>query len=451
MQVATVWLLRDRRFLLAMQAGVTLTALLALGQFGRLDAPLWVAGTLAALGLMSVEGFRLFPAPKRERRRAGRTQIPRSPFARDPFAVPLLWGGAGLLAGAAGFAGLAELARHAADWFPRLRLDLEPAGSRLIAAAVWVAVANGLVSLDRLAARVRDRADRAAGATRDEGLFGVWSVVPAVAAGAGAAAVWNVLEHFGAPDAWDAAVFALCGVGLLGLARRAGVGVKTVDRGWGAAAETRGPGATAFRCGTVVLLGAELWGLLRGTGALLIGPEWLDAGPLVAVAGLGWLGGELTPPAGLKTLHRSAAAGCGALAALVANALLDVPLARKIEAASLALGSALLAAAHAGRVWEAGGEVPADDRRAEEERATVTIGLWFGTLFVLLPAAAAVFVARVRDQPWAADGLVLAASSAALLIVGSVAPARWPRRPAGRRGWPAVPRCWCSRWRTGPR
>ena len=417
LQVATVWLLRDRRFLLAVQAGVTLTALLALGQFGRLDAPLWVAGTLAALGLMSVEGFRLFPARIEGGGGPGGPR-PATAFARDPFAVPLLWGGAGLLAGAAGSAGLAELARHAAEWFPHLRLDLDPVGSRLIAAAVWVAVANGLVSLDRLAARVRDRADAAAGIMRDEGLFGVWSVVPAVAAGAGAAAVWNVLEHFGAPDAWDAAVFAACGVGLLGLARRAGVGVKSVDRGWGEAAETRGPGATAFRCGTVVLLGAELWALLRGTGALVTGPEWLDAGPLVAVAGLGWLGGELTPPAGLKTLHRLAAAGCAALAALVANALLDVPLARKIEAASLALGAALLTAAHAGRVREAGGEVSANDRRAEEERATVTIGLWFGTLFVLLPAAAAVFVARVRDQPWAADGLVLAASSAALLIVG---------------------------------
>ncbi|WP_171190061.1 hypothetical protein, partial [Alienimonas chondri] len=232
LQAATVWLLRDRRFLLAVQGGVTLTAVLALGQMHRLDEPLWVAGTLAVLGVLSVEGFRLFP--KRMKDDGGPEPLQEEqPFAQDPFAVPLLWGGAALLTGAAAFAGLAEIARNGVVFLPPF--SLETGGSRLIAAAIWVAIANGLVSLDSLAASVRRRRDARTGVVRDEGLFGLWSVVPVLAAGAGAAAVWNLLEHFGIPDRWDAAVFAGCGVGLLALARQTGVGVIAVDRGVGGA------------------------------------------------------------------------------------------------------------------------------------------------------------------------------------------------------------------------
>ena len=444
LQAATVWLLRDRRFLLAVQGGVTLTALLALGQMHRLDEPLWIAGTLAALGLISVEGVRLFPRSSDDGANddgANDDGGPEpseyeSPFARDPFAVPLLWGGAALLTGAAGFAALAELARQNVVFLPRL--PFEPAASRLIAAAVWTAVANGLVSLDRLAADVRRRRDERTGTTRDEGLFGLWSAVPALAAAAGSAAIWNVLEHLGLPDAWDPAVFAMCGVGLLALARRAGVGVVAVDRGQGAADEARGPGATALRCGAVTLAGAEIFALLRGAGALMNGPTWADAASLTAVAALGALGGSLQPVAWAKTLHHTLAGLVLGLAALAANALLQVPLARKFEAIAIALGAGMLAAAHAGRVREHVRDhgldtdpsdpfvTDADRRQREEERGVVTIGLWFGTLFVLLPAAAAVFVMKSRQEPWALDALALVAASASLLIVGLSARTRAP-------------------------
>ncbi len=433
LQATTVWLLRDRRFLLAVQGGITLTAALALGQMHRLDEPLWVAGTLAVLGLLSVEGFRLFPA-RRDHVRAEEAGHPCSseagPFARDPFAVPLLWGGAALLTGAAAFAALAEIARHGVAFMPQLSLHVT--GSRLIAAAVWVAVANGLVSLDRLAAGVRSRRDARAGVTRDEGLFGLWSAVPVLAAGAGAAAVWNVLEHLGLPDRWDAAVYAACGTGLLALARAGGVGVVAVDRGCGSADEARGPGATALRCGTAVLAGAQAFAALRGMDALLNGPVWIDAAALATVAALGLLGGSLHPIAWAKTLHRTLAALTAGLAGLVTNHLLDVPLGRKLEAVAIAIGAALLAAAHHGRVREhvRQGEDPAAGfetgshqadvarRQREEERGVVSVGLWFGTLFVLIPAAAGVFVMKATGRPWAPDGLALVAASSSLLILG---------------------------------
>ncbi|WP_145358392.1 hypothetical protein [Alienimonas californiensis] len=423
LQAATVWLLKDRRFLLAVQGGVTLTALLALGQGRRLDEPLWIAGTLAVLGVLSVEGVRLFPRGK-EDDGGPKASDEAAPFARDPFAVPLLWGGAALLTGAAAFAALAEVARNGVVFLPRL--PLETAAPRLIAAAIWTAIANGLVSLDALAADVRRRRDRRAGVTRDEGLFGWWSVIPVLAAGAGAAAVWNMLEYLGLPDRWDAAVYAACGVGLLAAARAAGVGVIAVDRGAGAGDEARGPGATALRCGAVVLAGAELFAVSKGVGALFNGPLWADAGGLAAVAGLGLLGGSLNPVPWAKTLHRTLAAVALGLAALAANQLLNVPLGRKLEAVAVALGAAMLAGAHAGRVREHVRDGQPDEpfvtdairRMRDEERGVVTVGLWFGTLFVLLPTAAAVFVTKANGDAWAPDALALVAAASSLLIVG---------------------------------
>ena len=424
LQAATVWLLRDRRFLLAVQAGTTLTALLALGQFHRLDEPLWIAGTLAVLGLCSVEGFRLFPPPRRDDGGPESDTPDARAFAQDPFALPLLWGGAGLLTAAAVAAAFAESARYQPLFLAEYglpRLMMEVSGSRLIAAAVWMAVANGLVSLDRLAAGIRSRRDARAGIERDEELFGWWSAIPVLAAGAGAAAIWNVSEYFGLPDRWDAAVFAACGVGLLALARRAGVGVVSVDRGTGAGDEARGAGATALRCGAAVLAGAELFAAVRGLGSLLVGPNWTDAGCLATVAALGWLGGSLNPVPWARTAHRSLAGVCLGLAALAANLLLDVPLARKFEAGALAAGAAMLFAAHAGRVREELGPVSSDHRQREEERGAVTVGLWFGMLFVLVPTALAVFVMKSTGRPWVWDGLGLIAASAALLVLGLAA------------------------------
>ncbi|MEM9701973.1 MAG: hypothetical protein AAF907_05975 [Planctomycetota bacterium] len=424
LQAATVWLLRDRRFLLAVQGGIALTAVLALGQMQRLDEPLWLAGTLAALGVMSVEGFRLFPQSRKDD--GGPTEwVEDEPFARDPFAVPLLWGGGALLAGAAAFAGLAEIARHGVAFMPQF--PFETGSSRLIAAAIWAAIANGFVSLDILGRAVRTQRDVAKGVVRDEGLFGLWAAVPVLAAGAGAAAVWNALEHFGLPDAWDTAVFAACGVGLLALARRAGVGVVTVDRGFGDDAEARGPGATALRSGTVVLAGAQIVSSLRVGGVLFGEPVWQDFGAAATVTALGLLGASLHPIGWAKTLHRVLCAITGGLALLELNALLNVPLGRKLEAGALAIGAFLLAVAHSGRLREhvrlsAGPEkeflTPAERRQRTEEHGFVTVGLWFGTLFTLLPAAAAVFVMRAQGEPWAWDGLGLVAVSSALLILG---------------------------------
>ena len=412
LQAATVYLLRDRRFLLAVQLGTALTALLLLGRFGRLGDPLWVAGTLAGLGVAGVEAFRLFPE-----------HHPR--FRRDEFAAPLLWGGAGLLGLAAAAAGAAEAARHAGAlaWlFP-----LHSQASRLVAAGVWVAVANGFVSLDHLAGGVRRRRDAADGTAPDEGLLGWPAAVPVLAAAAGSAAVWNILEHFGAPDAWDAAVFAACGAGLLVLARRTGVGVVTVDRGAGPDEEARGPGLAALRAGTAVLLGAGCAAVWRGGELFFEGPTWAGAGGVSAAAALGWLGAGLHPVGWAKSLHRTLAAVAAGLAGLAANQLLNVPLPRKLEAAALAAGAALLAAAHAGRVREADGSQLAKPRRQrDEERGAVTVGLWFGTAFVVLPTACAVLAGRLRGEPWAADELTLAGCSAGLLVLGLSARTRAP-------------------------
>ncbi|NNJ27956.1 hypothetical protein LzC2_40670 [Planctomycetes bacterium LzC2] len=176
-----------------------------------------------------------------------------------------------------------------------------------------------------------------------------------------------------------------------------------------------------------MLAGAQLVAVLKGIGALLGEPVWADAASLATVTGLGLLGGSLHPIAWAKTLHRTLAGLAGGLVLLEANLLLDIPLGRKLEAGAIALGAAMLAAAHAGRVKEhlTSTDEPADlfvtdavQRQRDEERGVVTVGLWFGTLFVLLPAAAGVFVMKAQGNPWVWDALGLTAASASLLILG---------------------------------
>lgn len=77
--VATVWLLRDALFLYAVEAGITLTAVLFLGNLGLAGHATQLSILLVTLALISIHAQRAFPAD--------------GPFNQQQFGLPLFWSG----------------------------------------------------------------------------------------------------------------------------------------------------------------------------------------------------------------------------------------------------------------------------------------------------------------------------------------------------------------------
>ena len=388
---ATVLVLRDRNFLYAFQAGVVLTGTLLLADLGLLTEPVTAAAALAVLGFLTVSAERAFP------RRSSPED--HAEFRRDRWGTPLLAGGGVLLTAAAAVLGAAEVLAAVGE--------REVGGTllrgRLWAAGVWLLIANGFVSLDLF---TRDRRPA------EDGPLRWWGVIAAAAAASGLAAVGNLLEHVGVPDRWDAAAFAACGVGLLAVSRAVGVDSRPVTRGEDVEEqEVHGRGATAFRCGTAVAAFAGLAAGLRGLTVLAAQPAWGDPAALASAAGLLGLAAVLSPLAGYRNLHLTLAAGVAAVAGLQANVLLDVPPWRKLEGLSVAVGLALVAAAHAGRFRE---------RRPGQSWET-TFGLWVGTGLALAPALLTALCLRATTGRSPLDEFVLVAAALGCLTAGLTA------------------------------
>lgn len=129
---ATVVLLRDPKFLYAVEAGVTLTVLLLLGQQGVISDSAWLSLVLVGMGLVSIHAERAFAADEKEE------------FSRTRYGLPVFWSGhvqlaVGLIALLGSqFASLLV----SAEWFDefswpgnRLTHDLGLAGGLWLAAA----------------------------------------------------------------------------------------------------------------------------------------------------------------------------------------------------------------------------------------------------------------------------------------------------------------------------
>lgn len=85
--IATVLLLRDPLFIYAVEGGITLTAVLFLGQQNVVADATWLSVTLMVLAFVSIHGERAFPAEG-------------EPFNRRRFGLPLFWSGQVQLAAA---------------------------------------------------------------------------------------------------------------------------------------------------------------------------------------------------------------------------------------------------------------------------------------------------------------------------------------------------------------
>ena len=83
----TVWVLRDPLFMYAVEAGVTLTAVLLLGSFGLADQATHLSLLLMALALISIHAPKAFPQQDAE-------------FTEQRFGLPLFWCGHAQLAAA---------------------------------------------------------------------------------------------------------------------------------------------------------------------------------------------------------------------------------------------------------------------------------------------------------------------------------------------------------------
>jgi hypothetical protein len=79
--VATVYVLRDPLFMYAIEGGVTLTAMLLLGDLGYLSDTTWLSLFFLAMGLLSIHAERAFPPAEN------------AVFTRRRFGMPLFWSG----------------------------------------------------------------------------------------------------------------------------------------------------------------------------------------------------------------------------------------------------------------------------------------------------------------------------------------------------------------------
>ncbi len=131
---ATVFVLRDPLFLYAIEAGITLTAVLLLADLGRLADPTWISLVGIVLGLISLHAERAFPPE------------PDAPFNRERFGKALFRSGHMQIAGSLALL----LCVQVFTWFFEPLVEILGSGtlarptnllatSRLLAAGLWIA------------------------------------------------------------------------------------------------------------------------------------------------------------------------------------------------------------------------------------------------------------------------------------------------------------------------
>lgn len=145
---ATVFVLRDPLFIYAIQAGVTLTAVLLLADLGRLTDPTWISLVGIVLGLISLHAERAFPPE------------PDAPLNRARFGTPLFRSGHFQIAGSLALL----LCVQVFTWFFEPLVEIVGSGtltrptnllatSRLLAAGLWIAGTYAYVYSDLIVRR----------------------------------------------------------------------------------------------------------------------------------------------------------------------------------------------------------------------------------------------------------------------------------------------------------
>ena len=228
-------------------------------------------------------------------------------------------------------------------------------------------------------------------------------------------ALWQFLGYYGVPAPYYTMLYALLGVGSLGLSRTLGIERVSIYHGLTGAPglATRGRGLAAFQMGNAILLIASLAAVLQGLNRIAAGSyEWRDLWALVTTT-LASLAAVSLSPGGLwRRLYATTAVALAGVTFLTLNVLIQLSLWQKLEIFCVAVGLLLVGASYVGRFREATGK--ASD--------LVTAGLWLGGLLATLPLVIAVVYYRFfgpEDTRFSAlDEMALFLVTVALLVTG---------------------------------
>ncbi len=228
-------------------------------------------------------------------------------------------------------------------------------------------------------------------------------------------ALWQFLGYYGVPAPSYTMLYALLGVGSLGLSRMLGIERVSIYHGLTGApgVATRGRGLAAFQMGNAILLMASLAAVLQGLNRIAAGSyEWRDLWALVTTT-LASLAAVSLSPGGLwRRLYATTTVALAGVTFLTLNVLIELSLWQKLEIFCVGVGLLLVGASYVGRFREAAGK--ASD--------LVTAGLWLGGLLATLPLVIAVvyyrFVGPDGTRFSALDEMALFFVTVALLVTG---------------------------------
>jgi hypothetical protein len=379
---ATVFVLREPIYLIAVELGITLTALLFLGDVNRFHDLTWTSVSMLALAAASIHS--MFAFPKEDRGNG---------FSRPRFGTPLFWCGHAQLAAALLLLIVGQLLGRATNG---LFYDLHRMGPIAIdnfgvVLGVWL----GAAYLYGLSAKLFSK----------HRVFGYLSGLALLAA------AWQVVDRWALAVEYQTLVFAGIGCGLIVIARALGMLVakpKATD-----SAESRVPtlagGIAEF--GHVTLSLSLIAVFLQGVGQLASDLYvWPNLPVLGGAFAMALIAAAASTTAAYRRWYLVASIW---LVGLVGGSIAlrsTLSIWRKLELFCLIVGGALTALGYVQRFRE---------RNAQDQEATSSL-LWLGSILVCLPMLFATMVPRLDGAALViADELVLIIASLLLLITGA--------------------------------
>jgi hypothetical protein len=226
-----------------------------------------------------------------------------------------------------------------------------------------------------------------------------WPIAVHLCAGMAAGAVWQLLTYAGAAAEVYTLVFAIAGLALL-LCYRFAVG----ERFGPAMANALFESANTLL--SITFIAAAMMGLSR---LLTREIQWGYVGLCLILATISLVAVVLVQQAAWRRWYVVTAVGHAVLMSLALAAVSDLTRMQKVEVVSVLAGLVLLTSGHIG--WY---------RERQQENDLATVGMWLGSLMVLVPLALATTVDRGRNDFILLNELGFLAAAVLLLSSGFV-------------------------------
>jgi hypothetical protein len=173
----------------------------------------------------------------------------------------------------------------------------------------------------------------------------------------------------------------------------------------------RGVGLKAIECGNAVLTIALLVTFFKRLSELAVAQtQWLDLVALLLACAAAAAATVIVPSSGWRRWYTTAAVGLAGLVFLQLNVLVQLNGWRKLEIFAVASGVVALAVSHLHRFRE----------DADERGASITLGLWAGSLLVISPLFIAMAYQRAVTVPVLVDDLSLVTAAIVLFTSGCI-------------------------------